>query len=94
MTYVEDSHWLFSIGAITQEHYTGAFASISLRKASFEIMDVKDQIPRQPQCYWITILGSWRRDDDVSTTERTHGPPSTLKGIILAVTVMYYLLRV
>ena len=66
----------------------------SLRKASFEIMDVKDQIPRQPQCYWITILGSWRRDDGVSTTERTHGPTSTLKGIILAVTVMYYILRV
>ena len=62
----------------------------SLLKCSFEIMDIKDEIPRPPQCYGMTILCSWRRDDDVTTTEFISGPSAILLGIVLAVTVMYY----
>ena len=62
----------------------------SLLKCSFEIMDIKDEAARPPQCYGMTILCSWRRDDDVTTTEFISGPSAILLGIVLAVTVMYY----
>ena len=66
----------------------------SLLKCSFEIMDIKDEIPRPPQCYGITILCPWSRDDDESATEMDSGGSAIVLGRIPAVTVIYYFSRV
>ena len=66
----------------------------SLLKCSFEILDIKDVIPRPPQCYGMTILGPWSRDDDKSATIFNSGASAIVSGNIIAVTVIYYFLRV
>ena len=65
----------------------------SLLKCSFEIMDIKDEIPRPPQCYGMTILCWWSRDDDKSATIFASGASAIYSVFILAVTVIYYFSR-
>ena len=65
----------------------------SLLKCSFEIMDFKDEESRPPQCYLMTILCSWSRDDDKSARIFVSGHPAILLGNVLNVTVIYYFLR-
>ena len=56
-------------------------------------MDIKDEIPRPPQCYGMTILCWWSRDDDKSATIFASGASAIYSVFILAVTVIYYFSR-
>ena len=65
-----------------------------LWKCCLEIMDIKDEIPRLPQCYGITILCPWIRDDDESARAIVSGASAHQKVRRTAVTVIEYFSRV
>ena len=65
----------------------------SLLKCCFEIMDIKDEIGRPPQCYGMTIVCSWSRDDDKSARISSPERRPLYQVFLLAVTVIYYFSR-